>query len=189
MDVFVVLPHKGGSLGQAALPACPRGCRVAVTSVLPLSPSWLGGHVPWSLPRLQGCVWPSLENRFPARGREEGTDEGLVEVKRQTACRPGEIRGDIPWGMNLGGQQDLCPDLCAFWGTRLPWRWLARAWRCSPSFSLLVAFSIGFVPTDAACGGSPWGGRRWSPCPIPPPPPPGASSTQVQQQQPQGSRG
>uniref|UniRef100_A0A8B9U6R4 AT-rich interactive domain-containing protein 3 n=1 Tax=Anas zonorhyncha TaxID=75864 RepID=A0A8B9U6R4_9AVES len=122
-----------------------------------------GGHVPWSLPRLRGCVWPSLENRFPARGREEGTDEGLVEVKRQTACRPGEICGDIPRGMNLGGQQDLCPDLCAFWGAHLPWRWLARARRCSPSpCSLHVAFSIGFVPTDAAQGdprGEEGGGR------------------------------
>lgn len=120
-------------------------------------------HVPWSLPRLRGCVWPSLENRFPARGREEGTDEGVVEVKRQTACRPGEICGDIPCGMNLGGQQDLCFDLCAFWGTSLPWRWLARARRCSPSpCSLLVAFSIGFVPTDAARGdprGEEGGGR------------------------------
>lgn len=122
-----------------------------------------GGHVPWSLPRLRGCVWPSLENRFPARGREEGADEGLVEVKRQTACRPGEIHGDIPWGMNLGGQQDLCSDLCAFWGAHLPWRWLARARRCSPSpCSLLVAFSIGFVPTDASQGdprGEEGGGR------------------------------
>lgn len=106
----MVLPHTGGSLGQAAVPACPRGCRVAVTSVPPLSSSWRGDTSPGPSPGCGAVSGPAWRTGS-LLGREEGAEEEVVKVKRQNVLCPGEIRGDVPRGMNLGGQQDLCSDL------------------------------------------------------------------------------
>lgn len=69
MDIFVVLPHIGGSMGQAALPACPRGCGVAVTSVPPLSSSWQGETCPLVPPQAAGLCLAQPGEQVPCLGQ------------------------------------------------------------------------------------------------------------------------
>lgn len=94
----MVLPHKGGSLRQVAVLACPRGCRVAVTSVPPLSSSLGGDMSPGPSPGCGAVSGPAWRTGSLLGAGRKGQTRGWWRLKGKLRVAQGKYMGTFPGG-------------------------------------------------------------------------------------------